>query len=106
VAKDADRAEICDAIRGVAAGRTVVSGEALTSMSAELRHRRTAEQGVLTPREEEILGLLATGASAPDIGARLHVSTATVTRPTSTTSTTSSASPTAPLRSPRACAAG
>jgi two-component system nitrate/nitrite response regulator NarL len=78
VSKDADRAEICEAIRGVAAGRTILSGEALTSMSAELQHRRTAEQGVLTPREGEILDMLATGASAPDIAARLHLSTATV----------------------------
>jgi two-component system nitrate/nitrite response regulator NarL len=78
VAKDADRAEICDAIRGVAAGRTVVSGEALTSMTAELQHRRTAERGLLTPREGEILDLLAAGSSAPDIAARLHLSTATV----------------------------
>ena len=67
VAKDADRAEICDAIRAVAAGRTVVSGEALASMTAEMQHRRTAESALLTPREGEILGLLAAGASAPDI---------------------------------------
>jgi two-component system nitrate/nitrite response regulator NarL len=78
VAKDADRAEICDAIRAVAAGRTVVSGEALASMSAELQHRRTAETGLLTPREGEILGMLAKGTSAPDIAAQLHLSTATV----------------------------
>jgi two-component system nitrate/nitrite response regulator NarL len=78
VAKDADRAEICDAIRAVAAGRTVVSGEALASMTAEMQHRRTAESALLTPREGEILGLLAAGASAPDIAGRLHLSTATV----------------------------
>jgi two-component system nitrate/nitrite response regulator NarL len=78
VVKDADRAEICDAIRGVAQGRTVVSGEALASMTVELQQRRTAEQGRLTPREGEILEMLAAGASAPDIAARLHLSTATV----------------------------
>ena len=65
VAKDADRAEICDAIRAVAAGRTIVSGEALTSMSAELQHRRTAETGLLTPREGEILGMLARARRRP-----------------------------------------
>jgi two-component system nitrate/nitrite response regulator NarL len=78
MAKDADRTEICDAIRGVAAGRTIVSGEALASMSAELQHRRSAEHGLLTAREGEILGLLADGASAPDIASRLHLSTATI----------------------------
>jgi two-component system nitrate/nitrite response regulator NarL len=78
LAKDADRSEICDAIRGVAAGRTIVSGEALASVRAELQHRRAAEHGMLTPREGEILDLLSGGASAPDIAARLHLSTATV----------------------------
>ncbi len=78
VAKDADRSEICDAIRSVAAGRTVLSTEALNSMASELQHRRTAQQGLLTSRETEILTLLATGASAPDIAGRLHLSPATI----------------------------
>jgi two-component system, NarL family, nitrate/nitrite response regulator NarL len=47
-------------------------------MAAELRQRRTAAHSILTARESEILGLLAAGASAPDMGARLHLSTATV----------------------------
>jgi two-component system nitrate/nitrite response regulator NarL len=78
IAKDADRGEICDAIRGVAQGRTVLSDDALTSMTAELQQRRAAEHGVLTGRESEVLSLLAGGASAPDIAARLHLSQATV----------------------------
>jgi two-component system, NarL family, nitrate/nitrite response regulator NarL len=78
VAKDADRSEICDAIRGVAAGRAVLSGEALSSMASELQQRRTAQSGLLTAREAEVLTLLATGASAPDIASRLHLSPATI----------------------------
>jgi two-component system nitrate/nitrite response regulator NarL len=78
IAKDANRAEICDAIRGVANGRTVLSGEVMARMAAELQQRYTGAQGLLTPRESEILGMLANGASAPDIGARLQLSTATV----------------------------
>ena len=57
-------AELCDAIRAVAAGRTVVSGEALASMTAEMQHRRTAEQRS-DAAQGEILGLPAAGASAP-----------------------------------------
>src|SRR4051812_42398160 len=41
ISKDADRSEICAAIRSVADGRTVLSGEALTSMASELQQRRT-----------------------------------------------------------------
>jgi two-component system nitrate/nitrite response regulator NarL len=78
LAKDTDRAEICDAIRAVAQGRTVLSGEAQTAMAAELMRRRSATRSVLSEREGEVLALLADGASAPDIAARLHLSTATV----------------------------
>jgi two-component system, NarL family, nitrate/nitrite response regulator NarL len=78
IAKDADRSAICDAIRAVAQGRTILSPEALSSMASELQQRRSAQHGPLTAREGEILSLLATGASAPDIAARLHLSPATI----------------------------
>ena len=78
LAKDTDRAEICEAIRAVAQGRVVLSGEAQAAMAAELQHRRAAEREQLSPREREILDLLAVGASAPDIAGRLYLSTATV----------------------------
>ncbi|HEX5619694.1 MAG TPA: response regulator transcription factor [Solirubrobacteraceae bacterium] len=78
IAKDADRGEICDAIRGVAAGRTVLSGEAATGIASSLQHRRAVEHGRLTDRESEVLSMLATGASAPDIASQLHLSSATV----------------------------
>jgi two-component system nitrate/nitrite response regulator NarL len=76
--KDADRAVIVDAIRTVAAGGTVLSPGAQASMAAELQRRRAAARALLTARESEILERLATGASAPDIAAGLHLSTATV----------------------------
>ncbi|HEX5780422.1 MAG TPA: response regulator transcription factor, partial [Solirubrobacteraceae bacterium] len=78
ISKEADRAEICDAVRTIAAGRTVLSSDVQTSMAAELQQRRAGAHSVLTARESEILGLLAAGSSAPGIGARLHLSTATV----------------------------
>ena len=78
VAKDADRAEICEAIRGIAQGRTVLSSDAQAAMAAELTQRRSSTRSLLSAREGEILNLLASGASAPDIAARLHLSTATI----------------------------
>ena len=78
VAKDAERGEICDAIRRVARGRTVLSTEVQDSMAAELRSRRDGAHQLLSPREQEILDLLTTGATTPEIAANLYVSAATV----------------------------
>ena len=77
-AKDTDRAKICEAIRAVAQGQVVLSGEAQAAMAAELQHRRAAEREQLSARESQILDLLAVGSSAPDIAAQLYLSTATV----------------------------
>lgn len=78
VAKDADRAEILEAIRRIAHGRTVLSADVQGSMAAELRQRRSGARELLTPREHEILELLATGASSPAIAGQLYLSAATV----------------------------
>jgi two-component system nitrate/nitrite response regulator NarL len=78
LAKDTDRAEICDAIRAAAQGRAVLSSEAQTAMATELTRRRSAASSLLSARESEVLNLLATGASAPEIAGSLHLSTATV----------------------------
>jgi len=78
LAKDTDRAKICEAIRAVAQGHVVLSGEAQAAMAAELQHRRAAEREQLSARESQILDLLAVGSSAPDIAAQLYLSTATV----------------------------
>jgi two-component system, NarL family, nitrate/nitrite response regulator NarL len=78
IAKDADREEICAAIRSVARGRTVLSADAQAGVASELKHRRGADRRLLSRREREILDMLATGATAPVIAARLCVSTATV----------------------------
>jgi two-component system nitrate/nitrite response regulator NarL len=78
MAKDATRADILDAIRAVAGGQAVISAEAQTRMAQEIRRRAQASQEALSAREREILGMLAEGASAPDIARRLYLSPATV----------------------------
>jgi two-component system, NarL family, nitrate/nitrite response regulator NarL len=76
--KDVGAGEICQAIRTVAAGGSYLSSKAQAGVTAELRMRRESAPELLTPRETEILGLLAAGASAPEIASRLHLSPSTV----------------------------
>ena len=78
IAKDSDRSDVCDAIRRVAHGGTVLSSEVQASMSAELRKRRERGHALLSPRETEILGRLAEGTTAAEIARELHLTTATV----------------------------
>jgi two-component system nitrate/nitrite response regulator NarL len=78
IAKEADRSSICEAIRSVALGRTVLSSDVQASVSAELQRRRLRSRGLLSPRETEVLGMLAGGVTAAEIAGELHLTTATV----------------------------
>lgn len=73
--KDASRDELLTAIRGAAAGRTVLSPEVASRLVGRVR---APEASLLTPRELEILGLIADGATNRAAGDRLHVSEGTV----------------------------
>jgi two-component system nitrate/nitrite response regulator NarL len=74
VSGDAVRA----AIRDVARGGAVLCPEAQAALAAEIRVRRPDDGPVLSPRELEVLKLIAQGMSAPAIAARLQVATTTV----------------------------
>jgi two-component system, NarL family, nitrate/nitrite response regulator NarL len=78
LAKDADRAEICDAIRAIARGEIVLGRRAQQGLAQALRSREQRGLVQLTPREREVLALIADGLSAPKIAERLHLSTPTV----------------------------
>jgi DNA-binding NarL/FixJ family response regulator len=73
--KDASRDELLAAIRGAAAGKTVLSPEVASRLVGRVR---APEASLLTPRELEILGLIADGATNRAAGDRLHVSEGTV----------------------------
>ncbi|MER3417682.1 MAG: DNA-binding response regulator, partial [Chloroflexota bacterium] len=79
VVKGASRAELVSAIRAVARGEryihSVVAGAVLDDSLRWLRHGAT-----LSPREREILRLLAGGRSAPAIARDLGISVNTVRR--------------------------
>lgn len=68
--------EFVDAVRRVAEGATVVDPEVVRQL---LRHRRDPLSR-LTPREQEVLALMAEGRSNASIAAALHVSEGTVSK--------------------------
>jgi len=84
VLKDASAEDLIAATRTVAAGGgwldPAVTQRVLevTRRSALPRHREAARAGELTDRELDVLRQMATGASNPEIAARLVVSEATV----------------------------
>ncbi|MEV6524880.1 response regulator transcription factor [Longispora sp. NPDC051575] len=72
--KDAPPEELFRAVRAAAAGETVLSGPVASRLA-----RRVREPGVtLSPREVEILQLLAEGLTNEQIAGRLFISRATV----------------------------
>lgn len=78
IAKDADRSEICETVLRVARGERLV-GEALREgMLEAIQTRNTDAPTPLSPREREILALVADGKATAEIGKELHLSAATV----------------------------
>jgi two-component system nitrate/nitrite response regulator NarL len=78
LSKEADRATIFDAVAAVARGQTVLSPEIQSGLAAQIQLRETESRPVLSPREQEVLRLIAEGGSAPEIARRLHLSPSTV----------------------------
>jgi two-component system, NarL family, nitrate/nitrite response regulator NarL len=76
--KDADARELCDAISAVARGTIVLAPQLQSGIAGEIRLRAVHERPFLSDREREVLKLVAEGLTAPQIGRRIHLSTATV----------------------------
>lgn len=77
--KNAEPEELCRAIRTVAAGESVLSTRVTNKiMTAAARAWDRGEQTNLSPREHEVIALLAQGATTNQIAAKLVISTNTV----------------------------
>lgn len=74
--KDTQADELCAAIKAAAAGQVQLSPEAARRLMREVRAPESPE--VLTPRETEVLRLLAQGKSNKEIGADLVIGIKTV----------------------------
>lgn len=79
LSKESSRQEICEAILSVSRGDTALAPEVQAALAQEIRHReRVHGRPDLTPRESEVLQLIAEGLSAPDIARQIHLSPTTV----------------------------
>jgi two-component system nitrate/nitrite response regulator NarL len=78
VSKEARREQIVDAVLACARGENVVPPEVGSGLVAEIRLRRQDDRPALTPREDEILRLIAAGKSLPQIAKELYLGLTTV----------------------------
>ena len=76
--KESERQTIVDGVLAVARGASVLPSELATGLVAEIRMRSSSDAPALTPRESEILRMIADGKSFPDIAATLFLGVTTV----------------------------
>jgi two-component system nitrate/nitrite response regulator NarL len=76
--KEAKRDQIVDSVLACARGETVVPPELTAGLVSEIRMRAVDEGPVLTDREREILRMIATGKSLPEIAGELFLGVTTV----------------------------
>lgn len=76
--KESDRDEIVAAVIKCARGEGYVPTGIASRLVTEVRQRSKGDATLLSPREGEIIKLIAAGLSVPDIAARLHLAPTTV----------------------------
>lgn len=76
--KESSRDDICDAVAAVARGETRLSPEVQAELVRQIQMREVQNRPALSPREREVLALIAEGMSAPDVAAALHLSPSTI----------------------------
>jgi len=78
VSKEARREQIVDAVLACSRGENVVPPDVAAGLVSEIRLRKNADTPALTPREQEILLLIAAGKSLPEIAKELYLGLTTV----------------------------
>ena len=81
--KDTEPTQLIDAVRTLAAGRSVLSPAVTRTviqgyLGGAARTADASRVAAMSPRERDVLGLIGQGLSNAEIGRRLHLSTATV----------------------------
>lgn len=78
VSKEARREQIVDAVLAIARGENVVPPDIAAGLVSEIRLRKQDDRPALTQREQEILKLIASGKSLPEIAKELYLGVTTV----------------------------
>ena len=76
--KESDRDEIVAAVIQCARGEGYVPTHVASGLANEVRHRSRGDATLLSPREAEIITMIAEGLSVPAIATRLHLAPTTV----------------------------
>jgi two-component system nitrate/nitrite response regulator NarL len=76
--KESSRSEIVAAVLSCAKGRDVLPASMAAGLAGEIRKRAEPSGPVLSPREREVLGLIAEGHSIPTIASQLFLAPSTV----------------------------
>lgn len=76
--KDAGRRVLFEAIRAAARGESLLPPAVAEKVVAHLTQPQSIEAEILSAREQEVLALLAQGATNKEIAARLHITVRTV----------------------------
>jgi two-component system nitrate/nitrite response regulator NarL len=76
--KESTKTEIVRGVLDCAKGRDVVSPAIAAGLAGEIRRRGEARTPMLSPREREVLDLIAEGLSTPEIAAELYLAPSTV----------------------------
>jgi two-component system nitrate/nitrite response regulator NarL len=76
--KEARKRQIIDAVLSCARGENILPSDVASGLVSEIRLRASNDAPVLTKRESEILRLIASGKSLPDIARQLYLGVTTV----------------------------
>ena len=76
--KESTRSELVNAVLSCAKGRDVISADLAAGLAGEIRRRNEPGVPVLSPREREVLKLIASGRSIPAIAKELYLAPSTV----------------------------
>jgi two-component system nitrate/nitrite response regulator NarL len=76
--KESTRGELVNAVLDCAKGRDVVAPSLAAGLAGEIRRRAEPDAPVLSPREREVLGLIAQGTSIPAMAKELFLAPSTV----------------------------
>ena len=76
--KESTRSELVNAVLSCAKGRDIIGPDLAAGLAGEIRRRNEPDVPVLSPREREVLKLIASGRSIPAIAQELYLAPSTV----------------------------